>query len=122
MGFMPHRGFESRPLRPRAARYTRDAASRGPAPVAQLDRASVYGTEGQRFESSRARSVGSPAFLRGFAILGRAVLVGCAAVRAHDVPRAAVVGIEEAAVLVLRVTREVPGRRIDHLHAGAHTP
>ncbi len=27
-----------------------------PAPVAQLDRASVYGTEGQRFESSRARS------------------------------------------------------------------
>ena len=26
-----------------------------PAPVAQLDRASVYGTEGQRFESSRAR-------------------------------------------------------------------
>ena len=25
------------------------------APVAQLDRASVYGTEGQRFESSRAR-------------------------------------------------------------------
>src|SRR5919108_5138849 len=27
------------------------------APVAQLDRASVYGTEGQRFESSRARSV-----------------------------------------------------------------
>src|SRR4051794_4438534 len=26
------------------------------APVAQLDRASVYGTEGQRFESSRARS------------------------------------------------------------------
>ena len=29
------------------------AAAR-PAPVAQLDRASVYGTEGQRFESSRA--------------------------------------------------------------------
>src|SRR3954462_4954622 len=28
------------------------------APVAQLDRASVYGTEGQRFESSRARWVG----------------------------------------------------------------
>src|SRR4051812_27233427 len=55
MGFMPHRGFESRPLRPRAARYTRDAASRGPAPVAQLDRASVYGTEGHRFESCRAR-------------------------------------------------------------------
>jgi hypothetical protein len=27
------------------------------APVAQLDRASVYGTEGQRFESSRARFV-----------------------------------------------------------------
>src|SRR5918997_5183398 len=29
------------------------------APVAQLDRASVYGTEGQRFESSRARSTTS---------------------------------------------------------------
>ena len=29
-----------------------------PAPVAQLDRASVYGTEGQRFESSRARCAG----------------------------------------------------------------
>src|SRR4051794_24453965 len=28
------------------------------APVAQLDRASVYGTEGQRFESSRARFKG----------------------------------------------------------------
>src|SRR4051794_30446182 len=28
------------------------------APVAQLDRASVYGTEGQRFESSRARDEG----------------------------------------------------------------
>src|ERR1700735_61979 len=28
----------------------------GAAPVAQLDRASVYGTEGQRFESSRART------------------------------------------------------------------
>src|SRR4051812_12076267 len=32
------------------------ATLRGRAPVAQLDRASVYGTEGQRFESSRARS------------------------------------------------------------------
>src|SRR3954469_26059278 len=32
-----------------------DAASHL-APVAQLDRASVYGTEGQRFESSRART------------------------------------------------------------------
>src|SRR3954453_22451346 len=30
----------------------------GAAPVAQLDRASVYGTEGQRFESSRARDEG----------------------------------------------------------------
>jgi hypothetical protein len=29
--------------------------ARASAPVAQLDRASVYGTEGQRFESSRAR-------------------------------------------------------------------
>src|SRR5688572_9254089 len=35
----------------------RHAAARlsAAAPVAQLDRASVYGTEGQRFESSRAR-------------------------------------------------------------------
>ena len=31
-----------------------------PAPVAQLDRASVYGTEGQRFESSRARHRKAP--------------------------------------------------------------
>ena len=34
----------------------RDVRLRRSAPVAQLDRASVYGTEGQRFESSRARS------------------------------------------------------------------
>src|SRR3954453_7116428 len=47
MGLNPHRGFESRPLR---------STLHDPiAPVAQLDRASVYGTEGQRFESSRAR-------------------------------------------------------------------
>jgi hypothetical protein len=32
----------------------------GSAPVAQLDRASVYGTEGQRFESSQARSRRQP--------------------------------------------------------------
>src|SRR3954454_15439538 len=59
MGFTSHRGFESRPLRslrsatrPRAGgRYAR----RRLAPVAQLDRASVYGTEGHRFESCRAR-------------------------------------------------------------------
>lgn len=31
-----------------------EGAKRRQAPVAQLDRASVYGTEGQRFESSRA--------------------------------------------------------------------
>src|SRR5262245_51852440 len=37
------------------------------APVAQLDRASVYGTEGQRFESSRARTkaAASGGFLYG---------------------------------------------------------
>ena len=42
--------------RPRSAgpRALHSPAAR-PAPVAQLDRASVYGTEGQRFESSRAR-------------------------------------------------------------------
>src|SRR5204863_5298155 len=39
--------------------------SGAPAPVAQLDRASVYGTEGQRFESSRAR-VESPATAGAF--------------------------------------------------------
>jgi hypothetical protein len=40
------------------------------APVAQLDRASVYETEGHRFESCRARSVGKPKapFTRGFHI------------------------------------------------------
>jgi hypothetical protein len=38
------------------------------APVAQLDRASVYGTEGQRFESSRARQ--QPAGNRRFGGLG----------------------------------------------------
>ena len=32
-------------------------SSRCPAPLAQLDRASVYGTEGQGFESLRARSI-----------------------------------------------------------------
>jgi hypothetical protein len=54
MGFTLHRGFESRPLRsegPVKPPDTIDAA----APVAQLDRASVYGTEGHRFESCRAR-------------------------------------------------------------------
>src|SRR4051794_15520833 len=40
------------PLAPPAAARLSAAAQ---APVAQLDRASVYGTEGQRFESSRAR-------------------------------------------------------------------
>jgi hypothetical protein len=41
------------------------------APVAQLDRASVYGTEGQRFESSRARR--KPAGNGGFScFVGRA--------------------------------------------------
>src|SRR5215207_3377737 len=39
------------PSPPPAARLV----GRFAAPVAQLDRASVYGTEGQRFESSRAR-------------------------------------------------------------------
>src|SRR5215213_5097499 len=46
-----HRGFESRPLHWRRL----DCSAAQTAPVAQLDRASVYGTEGQRFESSRAR-------------------------------------------------------------------
>src|SRR5215212_6797644 len=50
MGIKLHRGFESRPLRSPALQWPVAA------PVAQLDRASVYGTEGQRFESSRARS------------------------------------------------------------------
>src|SRR6266566_7581593 len=46
------------------------ATLRGSAPVAQLDRASVYGTEGQRFESSRAR-VESPATARLFCCRGQ---------------------------------------------------
>src|SRR4051794_30995792 len=59
MGFTSHRGFESRPLRSlrsatRPSQDGRYARSRL-APVAQLDRASVYGTEGHRFESCRAR-------------------------------------------------------------------
>src|SRR3954470_2387667 len=60
MGFTSHRGFESRPLRslPSATRRRADGryARSRLAPVAQLDRASVYGTEGHRFESCRARS------------------------------------------------------------------
>src|SRR3954451_6761388 len=60
MGFISHRGFESRPLRPlRSAKRPRTGgryARSRLAPVAQLDRASVYGTEGHRFESCRARS------------------------------------------------------------------
>src|SRR6478735_1830641 len=60
MGFTSHRGFESRPLRsrPPTSDHQRVAAILGGAhaPVAQLDRASVYGTEGHRFESCRARS------------------------------------------------------------------
>src|SRR5215213_10947849 len=38
-----------------AKKGTATLLARFAAPVAQLDRASVYGTEGQRFESSRAR-------------------------------------------------------------------
>src|SRR3954451_9325711 len=64
MGFTSHRGFESRPLRSLRSvrRPHRVAAILGErlAPVAQLDRASVYGTEGHRFESCRARR-GTPA-------------------------------------------------------------
>jgi hypothetical protein len=54
------RGFESPPLRS-ARRATANqqvyAATTlgGSAPLAQLDRASVYGTEGREFESLRAR-------------------------------------------------------------------
>src|SRR3954468_19917377 len=58
MGFTSHRGFESRPLRSLASvrRRTDGRYARGEhAPVAQLDRASVYGTEGHRFESCWAR-------------------------------------------------------------------
>src|SRR6185312_10384413 len=59
MGFISHRGFESRPLRSLAPRcgvvWTVAILGGSHAPVAQLDRASVYGTEGHRFESCRAR-------------------------------------------------------------------
>src|SRR3954454_15956856 len=62
MGVKLHRGFESRPLRREPVLrglaldwFARAPHRRASAPVAQLDRASVYGTEGQRFESSRAR-------------------------------------------------------------------
>jgi hypothetical protein len=90
MGFKPHRGFESRPLRfrPRTAPAQVPPLSWGEqAPVAQLDRASVYGTEGHRFESCRARSekprkagllcvhdaAACPSRLRGSFIAGRAL-------------------------------------------------
>src|SRR4051812_47904923 len=62
--------------------YTDPAATLRPrhAPVAQLDRASVYGTEGQRFESSRARSR-SPAtaglFLPAARVVGHTVSQIC---------------------------------------------
>src|SRR5690606_21297116 len=46
-GLNLHRGFESLPLR-------QPLMSGQHAPVAQLDRASDYGSEGQEFESSRA--------------------------------------------------------------------
>src|SRR5262249_7349413 len=42
------------------------------APVAQLDRASVYGTEGQRVESSRAR-------IQGLQISTSSATTGCGA-------------------------------------------
>src|SRR4051812_27629280 len=44
-----------------------------PAPVAQLDRASVYGTEGHRFESCRAR-FGEHRELQGLWILGASMI------------------------------------------------
>ena len=74
MGLTLHRGFESRPLRCAGDRAgTRPPNGGAPvlqcpahAPVAQLDRASVYGTEGQRFESSRARKEMEAPHLRGF--------------------------------------------------------
>src|SRR4051794_13308628 len=75
MGVKLHRGFESRPLRLRSAAsglsldwFVRAPPRRASAPVAQLDRASVYGTEGQRFESSRARLATGPAGSRVAAV------------------------------------------------------
>src|SRR5205814_138839 len=51
-----YRGFESRPLRRDFERRPRCFQSGlKQAAIAQLDRASVYGTEGQRFESSWPR-------------------------------------------------------------------
>src|SRR4051794_6705981 len=63
------------------------------APVAQLDRASVYGTEGQRFESSRARSTTPvtqpdgpvPACRRDAVVVGRRAASGL-----HALPMTAV--------------------------------
>jgi hypothetical protein len=62
------------PCRPDPQRTTREAGLDWDpaAPVAQLDRASVYGTEGQRFESSRARSP-EALHARGFRRSGRGV-------------------------------------------------
>ncbi len=64
MGFTSHRGFESRPLRSLRSAQRRHSEGRyarsSQAPVAQLDRASVYGTEGHRFESCRARQKALP--------------------------------------------------------------
>src|SRR5215218_3718118 len=90
MGGNLHRGFESLPLRwaaggpglrdgrlhPFAATLARRA------PVAQLDRASVYGTEGHRFESCRAR-LESPANVGPFRLPTRST-----ARRTPAVPRA----------------------------------
>ena len=62
-----------------ALNATATLSARFTAPVAQLDRASVYGTEGQRFESSRARLPG-PLLRRGFR--RSRVSVDCASGRA----------------------------------------
>ena len=63
--------------------------------------------QGQRFESSRGALAWKPRPVGGaFVIVGRAPRA--AAPRAHNVPRAAIVGIGGGRALVLRVTRQVP--------------
>src|SRR4051794_22507313 len=78
MGITLHRGFESRPLR-----SSRDATVVAQAPVAQLDRASVYGTEGQGFESLLARRV-KPLRCGGFAVSAAEVAGGGCELSVND--------------------------------------
>src|SRR5688572_13039396 len=105
----------TRRTRSPAARALNCHAAARPAPVAQLDRASVYGTEGQRFESSRARSTESLAKAGLSSFPGSSSVLVASAIVPTGV-FGGVVAVQQAAVLVLGVARRVAVALIDHLH------